>query len=100
MSKPSRLKINSDKIIISNIILVAAITISFNIIAYNAEEAKGIGVLYFGFMALMINIFLLLALAVGSYIKRENELGKNFLASILYSILTYGLIQFCFLFLI
>jgi hypothetical protein len=90
------LKNNSDKVIIANIILVAGTTLTFNLLAYNAQEAKGIGFLYFGFIALIINIALLIMLALGSYIISKKEIGKSLLVSVLYSVLTFASIHFAF----
>jgi hypothetical protein len=90
------LKKNSDKVIIANIILVAGIILTLNLLAYNAEEAKGIGFLYFGFIALIINIALLIMLALGSYIISKKEIGKSLLVSVLYSVLTFASIHFAF----
>lgn len=90
------MKSNTDKIIIANIILVAGITLTINLLAYNAEEAKGIGFIYFGFIALIIDIALLIMLALGTYIMCKKEIGKSLLVSVLYSALTFASIHFAF----
>ena len=92
------MKASSDKIIIANIILIAVVTIAFDFIAYNEKEAKGIGFLYFGFIALIIILGLLFLLGIGSFLVSKNALGKTLLLSVLYTILTYAGVQLIFFF--
>lgn len=88
------MKKNTDIIVIANIILVAAVT--FNWLAYNAEEAKGIGFIYFGFIALILDVALVIMLALGCYVMSKKEIGKSLLISVLYSALTFASIHFAF----
>jgi len=88
----------SDKIIIGSIVAIASITIAFDLLAYNANEAKGIGFLYFGFFALIIFIVSLLAISIICFLISRNKTGKALLFSILYSVLTYFAVQFIFYF--
>ncbi|PSR52301.1 hypothetical protein AHMF7605_01570 [Adhaeribacter arboris] len=96
MKTTDKLKNITKKIVIANIILVATVTITFNWLAYNAEEAKGIGFFYFGFIALLIDVTLLVMFALGSYIMSKKEIGKSLLFSLLYSAMTFASIHFVF----
>jgi hypothetical protein len=90
------MKANSNRIYRINTLLLSVILLVLNFLAFKAEEDNGIGFLYFGALALIINIIFLIALALVSFLCSKDKMGKQFLTSILYSVLTFVSIQFCF----
>jgi hypothetical protein len=87
-----------DRIILINVITIAALTIFFDILIIISIETKGVNFLYVGLSALVLNLLILLVFAIISFSKSRIEAGKALLKSILYSILTYGAIQLIFLY--
>jgi hypothetical protein len=87
----------SNKIIASNILAVIFMTVFFNVIAYAASEAKGIGFLYFAIIGLVINMCVLLTLGLFSLLMKKQRDAKDFLRSIIYSVITFSSIQLIFI---
>ena len=77
------------RVIQINIGIVFIMTTILNLVAYNAEDAKIIGYLYFSLIGLTILLGLLILLTIFNYSLGHKDTGKSYLRSILFSILTF-----------
>jgi hypothetical protein len=87
----------SDHRIVSlNIAAVVALTVIVNLTALAVRNPKGVGFLYFEVICLLINILTLLILSLVSFILKANERARDFLRSVVYSVIIFSSLQMLF----